>query len=363
MLKKSLPCSVVLLLVVFATGCSVYDPSLVNRGDSSVSPSFQPPARPDVDDEPDMPEMVFALRDVRLDQRGGDWRGIGFDLDHLNTVEPARATTCNPPSGSLPPVDGNEGRDNVFGETLSPTVLNVLPDLQRDARAAQDFGTGVILVIISGYDGTENDPHVDVSLAVSVYGTTLTDYPNVELVDGVPRVDTRAADEPVWEGTDYFWAREDNFSGGDPKLPRIHDDDAYVSGGYLVVNVPALAEFPFPGQEIGILAKLTETILVGKIGNNRMQLQDVTLAGRWGLLDLRETVNALAACPGIDDSGEAVSILNRLLNDIADVRAHPPSAGPAADCNALSIGITLQGTRANIGGLAPGPSLDTICPP
>ncbi|MBW2462521.1 MAG: hypothetical protein JRH11_12805 [Deltaproteobacteria bacterium] len=351
-------CSVV---VVLAAACSVYDPSLVIPDDGGVvATGFQPPARPDISDGTDMAEIAFALRDVQLDQNDGRWRRIGFDLDGVTTGEPDRETSCVPPSGASPPTDGDQGRDNVFGESLFPTVKLAVEGLEASSRARQAEGVGSVLVRINGYNGAANDPRVDVTLAVTVFGTTAADNDGVVLdVAGIPRVAGRIADFPAWDGTDFFYARDDNFIGGDVDRPSIRDNNAYVANGFLVARIPARTDFIFPGEEIGVLARLTGGILVGRLGGDRQELQDVTIAGRWGIGDLLTTAASVGACPGAGDT----TIFTNLLDTIADVRSEPGSGGPGVECDAISTAIVFQGFRANFGGAVPGPSLSDACAP
>ncbi len=346
--------------LVLGMGCKVYDPSLVDSGTSGAC-GVVPPPRPVNNDDTNIGEVGFALKQVQLDQ-GPRWRNIGYDLDGVCTTAPELESPCMPPSGRAAPEDGDQGRDNVFGQSIYPTVRIAVGDLEASSQAYMENGQGGIFLRIHEYNGLDNDDRVIVTMSVTVFGTTAEAAPSVTFAtDGTPMVPPMGdyPPPPAWTsaGTDVFWGRTDNFVGGDQANPLIFDDNAYVADGLLVARLPDRSDVIFPGMDAGVRARLTGAVLVGRISEDLTQLQDVTVAGRWALTDLLDTAASVGACPG----SENLNTLTNLLNDVADVRSMAGTGGPGVSCNAISLGVVFQGYLARWGGITDGPPLANAC--
>ena len=106
-------------LCVFGTlgllGCNVFDPSLVEGEVDLGEPTDlstpevdmrsldglrKVPSRPSGEDGGSIEPVLFALRDVMLNQDGDRWREIGLDLDDLDTQLPDVEVECVPPDDS-----------------------------------------------------------------------------------------------------------------------------------------------------------------------------------------------------------------------------------------------------------------------
>ncbi|MCB9598305.1 MAG: hypothetical protein H6719_36665 [Sandaracinaceae bacterium] len=358
---------VALAALVVATGCQVYDASLVDAGVDGGGPidggecnNRVAPARPTTADGPDGEEILFGLRRVILAQdEGGLWEGIGLDLDGHCTREPDYATECRPPRRTRPPVDGDDGIDNVFGAELFPLVDLAVMGLETTARAAQEEGK-LPVVRIRGWNGMDNDPSVDVAITNAIY--------MVPEVAGAPHPHTvNAAFEPVdmgvrvpppvWDGTDYGYFRETTFLDGNPDQPTIRDDSAYVVNRYVVARLPERVEILFPAQEVGVLVRLTDATAIGRISEDGSTLEEATVSGRWSILDLLSTAENVGICRDSD----SYDILSGQLDTIADVRSRAGSGGAGALCDAISLGVVFTGSRLQWGGLTPGPEVRNVC--
>jgi hypothetical protein len=370
----------VALLLVLAGGCQVYDSSLVRQDAGPMrqdaGPMRQdagpvsgecvgrvPSARPDVVDGDSVPEVLFGLRDVVLNQEAGDeWADIGFNIDGLCTARPDYASECRPvQEGTRPRTDGNEGIDNVFGAELFPLVAASVPGLEETARAAQRGGVGLPILRIRNWNGTPNDPRVDVAITQAVFTVPaeadgspreirVNDF-SPELLDGSP------APPPAWDGNDHTYVREDTFFAADPDQPLVSDDNAYVVDNRIVVNLPDRVELLFPADGVGVVVRLTGAIAVGRISDDRTRIENVVVAGRWSALDLLRTAENVGVCMG---TGE-YSVLRFRLDAIMDVRSAVGSGGPEVECDAVSIGVPFTGYRLQWGGLTPGRTLQSVC--
>jgi hypothetical protein len=361
-----------LLGVTLAPACAVYDPKLVERDAGGMDApedagpamgSRQPPERPSTpDDGVDIGEVAFGLREVVLDQPGGLWRTIGFDLDRRYTTD-ATNTECTPPARVAPPVDGEEGIDNVFGASLYPLVELTVPGLEATARAAQEAGNGLPVLRIRRWNGTNEDSRIDAVVTTTVFTTSAEgagpDIPPIVEIRG-PR-DVRIAGEPApapaWDGEDWAWVRSDSYVGGDLSRPLIRDDNAYVVDGHVVMRLPAGIDILFPADDTGVLVRLTQAVAVGRIDQDG-NLENVVVAGRWSIVDLLSTAENVGICRGTPQ----YNILEGQLNRIADVRREPPRPGdPVLECDALSLGVTFRGTRIRIAGLTDGAPVLNQC--
>jgi len=358
--------SALVAFLVLGAGCQVYDASLV-EGDAG-SPEYEPadpPARPaDPDDGEDVGELVFVVRDVLFEQDGDLWQTIGYDLDGRLTEAPGYDVECRPPHApSRPETDGEGGIDNSFGHHLFPLVEVTTPGLQMVSRAYQERGVGAIALVVRGWNGADDDARVDVTAAVTMFATPgmagQTDPPEVVQTPEGPETSTgEPLPEPVWDGDDWVWLRDDNFFDGDLERPFIYDDNAYVSGGTLVFRLPDRTDFVFPGDEIGLLVRLTGAVASARIAGGGERLEDIVLAGRWPTLDLLDTAEAVGVCPGSSE----YDILSRQLERVADVRARVGTGGPDVSCDAVSIGLRFEGgDRARLAGLAEGRPVPNAC--
>lgn len=347
-----------------AAGCIVYDPALVERdagidvfGEIDAPPvgSRQPPPRPPgPDDGTDIGEVAFGLRMVVLQQRGGAWMDIGYDLDHRHTVPPDNDSECRTPSGGAPPADGNDGIDNVFGAQLYPIVEASVPGLEEAARGAFEVGLGLPVLRITGWNGEPNDPRIHVVITTTVVTTSAQGPadgpPMIEVVrPGEVRIDSMPPPAPRWDGNDWAWVRSDSYVGGDLSRPQIEDDNGYVANGTIVARLPTGLDitFLFPGMGLGVLVRLSDAIATGQLDANG-NLDPVVVAGRWSLADLLSAAEHVGICRGTPQ----YRIFEDQLNRIADVRREPTRPGdPVLDCNAVSLGVTFLGTRFRVAGL------------
>ena len=356
--------------------CNVIDPGLirtdgatVDARDASVDATDvgvdaptglrKVPRRPEVADRPDVEtDMTIALRDVVLNQNGLRWRNIGLDLDDLDTQTVADPVECIPPNEDAEiELDGEQGIDNAFGDKLYPIVALALPNLQRDARVNQEAGLGTIVLKMTRWNGTADDPRVDVFLTQSAAGTTAD--PATVTFDGFdPMVGASPAPLPAWEGADYWIARDETFFMRDFDQPLIRDDNAYINDGTIVMRLPDRIDILFfVGSEQGVRVRLTDAYAFGQFNEDFTRLEPATVAGRWSIIDLLETGENIDICIG---SVERMIIENQ-LDTIADVRSVPGSGGPGVACDAISVGVSFTGIRGQWGGLGPSRPLPNPC--
>jgi hypothetical protein len=381
------------LVLAFLPACQVFDPDLLPPSDEVETDSGPgpvpscgrtPPARPDESDPGEtMPPMIFAMRDVVLEQSGPgrSWREIGYDLDCYNTRVVTDAVEdgheCVPPTvlAGMPeggftieeppnvPLDGSEGIDNVFGDVffnfvdrtvIQAGLLEEGQTFEGEARAAQLAGKGTLLVGVEGWNGQANDRNMTAWIAQAAGGTPCDYVGSVEFNEAFELVCTEitgectevgeAAPPPAWEGNDCWWIREDAFvTNSTPPEMKIQDTTAYMADGVAVVRIPPREELLFFAGTVGARVLLTNavtTAVVEGIGGDPSDLRLVNniVAGRWATNDLTQSGRHVGVCPG-----PTQRVLTDQLDGIADVRSDPNDPhGLDLECNAISMGVRFE---------------------
>ena len=359
-----LPC--LLLAIWLTSGCRAFDESLLDAGAPDAAGGgcelARPPDRPTISDGADVDELIFAIKDVVLDQRDNRWRAIGYDLDGLCSDEPDPVVECLPPAVSGPPeIDGERGIDNTFGHNLVPILLAARSDFQTRATSGQNQGLGALLLIVRGWNGERDDPRVEGILSQTVFGSAeavAEPIDEIDVSDGMLRINGELRPIPRWDGDDHFWVRSDGFLEGDISQPRLRDDNAYVADGTIVLRLPDRFPLVLGGDQTGVEFVLSDVVFTAELSADGRRIESAVLAGRWAIFDILAAIELAAICPGSSD----YFTLMRLLDLAADIRGVPGTGGPRATCNAISLGLLFEvGAVATIDGLRDGFELPSPC--
>ncbi|MEM9072535.1 MAG: hypothetical protein AAGE52_28770 [Myxococcota bacterium] len=326
----------------------MFDAAVEDTGvpDTSMPPDTGPvicgtsiPERPDVLDEVDTATRTYALRDIVIDQRGTVWEELGWNLDGRCTVAVTDEPECLPPEGDFPPLDGSGGVDNVFGERVLGTLADLNPTFQPNAR--QEMAEGDTIVIrLKDWNGTDNDPNVEVLAAAGVEHVRL---------DGNPL--------PQWDGNDRWNVATTSFSGGNPDRPLIVDNNAYVVNRRLVARIPDRQPLVIPWIDSNnFQLRITDGRITARISNDGNALENLSITGRYGDIDLADAWTRAGLCEG----GSIRGLLDRELGEDLDVRSIPGSGGPGVECNAMSLAIGFTGFLALYGEVVEPPPEDPV---
>jgi hypothetical protein len=328
-------------------GCRAFDAGLLDgstRSDAGACGRV-PPARVNTVDDPSGERLTFVLGDPVLDQRDDRWATIGFDLDGLCSDGTEMSVRCRAPSSSAPPsTDGEEGIDNAFGDSILPLIIVARPDFEERAVTGYRRGLGAFVVRLDDWNGEPDDPAVRVAIVQTIFGSG-------DMLDVVGEIEIGADSlvvggvthpYPQWDGDDYFWGRPDNFLLGDLESPRIVDEEAYVAGGTLVVELPGRTPLILGGNETDVLITLIDAVLTVELDPEGPSTGRAVLAGRWAIADILAALAPAGVCEGTDDYAS----FERLLQLAADTYATAGAAGP---CDAISVGLEFEpGVTANL---------------
>lgn len=339
---KSTWTSLLIALLLSSPACSVYDADLVETGLASI-PDRPPPSTSSSSDDV---EAIFAFRNISLDQSGERWRRFGLDLDGMNTTSISDAAECVAPNGN-PPLDGDKGIDNAFGQYVLPTVVSLIPCLEDNIALNQGRGRGTVLLRLRQWNGMPNDSKVDVSVVSAVDGTSLDDVSGLVWggADGSTLMlsdPPQEAPDPGWDGDDYFFVDPSSLVAGNLERPEVWKADAYISEGRIVLPLDTAATFVFltgPGS----FSITLNGFLIADISEDGQILEKGMIAGRFPAGELVATLKPLGICN--DAFRESVV---GLLTDNMDLRVDPDLGSPEDDCSASGVAFTFQGIRARI---------------
>jgi hypothetical protein len=338
-----------LVALVLLSACEAFDASLLDASidAAGVCNPKRPPPAPGPSGA-DGPEIVFALRDVTFEQAAPF--DLAYDLDGLCSAEPDRTSECTAPSGSDFEPDGPDGTDNVVGRVVIPSIVVFHGPVDVPLREQQALGLGTILLRVRGWNGEDDDDRVSVAFAGGAFGTP-------PLMDGsAPPLPPPGMlpPPPVWDGRDYFWAKDADF-GGDPETPRYSDDAAYVIDRVLVARPPDGASFVLVSSDASLEVVLSGALFTATIDPGGTGLSSAILAGRWRGTDVVRTMSSYGICDGTMEGDRILALLE--MN--ADLLAAP---GMGGECTSLSAGIGFTGVRVSWAGLASPPAPPIGCP-
>ena len=354
-----------LCALLFALGCSVYDPSLIRSGESTDVPS-RPPASTSSQDDSD--SVVFALNEIFLRQTPEMAARIGIDLDATVTTGRDDAT-CEPrlEDGQVvgqAVVDGDNGIDNSIGAALLPTTGSALPCLEDNLALTQGRGVGTILLWVKDWNGLADDASVTAMLTTAVDGTNEdpslvgfdeSDPVNLAYVSGNPNVEVP---DPGWDNQDSWFLdpvdfEKDEFGAPSLDLPKAEQVDAYVSSGRLVVPLLPGTEFKLIAGDGSVASDGAMTVTVnggfmmGDLTEDLEELGHGLFTGRFSIEKLGE------ATPDIGVCSINATVIESLFGQYADIQSSPEMDGTGAECDAFSLGVTFTGVAGRIAGLAP----------
>ena len=360
------------------SACAIYDRSLLlpvtsekddsgaadgSAADSSVGDSaasdagcqlLQPPPPPATEDGTDNVDVTFAMSAFRLVP--GGTASVNHPRAPLPMDIDQRCTCPGPPSCTSPAgkqsCDADGGGDDATGDmwatfaSLSPSQFN------DDAlNAGLRLGYNGLLVRLRQYNGGKNDTQV-----------TLIGYESA----GTVGVENKMAAIPRYDGTDVWTVDPASLVGGSGVdagagcegndticLPLIYDTKAYVSNGVVVghISVPVTAG----GASTKLRVALTDVVLVAPLiaDGKSYRVDEGQFAGRWALPDFLDTLQSVPdpvdGMQGLCGASPTYANVKQIACDKRDVMSAQIKDNMGAQCNALSITVSMSAVQAHLG--------------
>ena len=275
-----------------------------------------------------------------LDQSGDLWRDIGWDLDGVDTDSLGAFHPCTPPGAPAPPLDGNEGVDNAFGDSILSQIVMFNSAFEANARQEMEQGEA-ILIVLRNWNGEDDDPQVDATMIQAL---------------GVNRADSNPL--PQWDGDDRWIQADTSFVGGDPDTPQIANDNAYVRNRMLVFQMPDRRAITLPWvNDNRFDLYLIDARITATISADGTRLERVWLTGRYPQVELAAAWEIAGLCPGTVSR----TLIDNLLLEELDIRDPVGSGtGPSVECNAISLALELTGYLAQLDTIASPPPPEPV---
>lgn len=367
------------LLLVW--GCGIYDSSLllpappdaalpVDAGPEADAGAdagsgcelAQWPRRPPNDDVPGggTIEIINAVRsvDYGLDREGGVPRDFGFDLDGVCTCPlPDFVESCRVPADKEPHCDLADGRDNSVAGLLQTFTKFSSAFSQTSINDDLESGHYGLLLRIRSYNGTANDPSVEIAAFNSAGNEGAED-------GGTPA-------RPRNDGTDEWTLVPESLKGGigPPFQPVYVDVNAYVSNYRLVATI----DFPLTLGSIGgkatVTVDLKASVVVGTLvaEGSSFRIDDGTVSGRWPVARLLTSLEVLPD-PGdptkfLCGDSPSYAAVKELVCSGQDIVSDVKQDNTGAPCDAVSISIGFTSGPARLGKVVAPPPTVKPCGP
>lgn len=310
-----------------APGCS----SKTDDTTPSVSAGAQPPKRPTATAKG--PTVWYAVNALKLGlTRKADgqpdanaWKDYGYDLDSRSTTTTDSKTSvnsCKRREGSPTNVlqDGNQGRDNNFGQHVMSVIKSLKADAEDAVTAAVKDGSFTLLMKIENFTTGDN-----ANSPASVY--VANDFKDKM---GTP---TFAAGETGWKIVDA--SLTDGKTIGTPKLTF---PTGYIANGYWVSGDFGTGRINLNISLSG--ADISLPIDSGVISFKVADGTDGTIAGAMNIKALEEALSPVAKrfgiCPGNATYEQVISTLTQSADLVSGA---PGLQDTTKTCDAISIAL------------------------
>jgi hypothetical protein len=303
-----------LVLLRLAAGC----------GSTATNASIPglPPARPAGPTAQAGEPRTFAINSVQMG-KDAVWKQLGYNLDGKTSAKGAK-DVCKPAANAPQGLhaDGNDGRDNAFGQFIVPLLLQASAGAEDSLNQALAGGTFTIMVQATGLPA---DGQSATNIQASV-------WPGAEN-SGDPTRFTKAADWPI---TPALLTDGTTIAGGS----KVRFTSAYTANGIFVSstssdNKTIALDLNISGQPLNLV--IQRAILTHRVVG--ATATDGVIAGVIRTSDLVDSVKKIA--PQLSPLACSDAILSSIVDVVtgaADVRIDG-SVDPALGCDAVSIGL------------------------
>ncbi|MBW2524464.1 MAG: hypothetical protein JRI23_09825 [Deltaproteobacteria bacterium] len=325
-----------------------------------------PPASAD----PGTNSVDFVVAARSFDFGNGDLSegpAVGYDLDNLCSCQGQDFSCREPAWATADHCDGPGGRDNAIAQLFHQ--IGMFDDDFTSAHYTEsaELGRNTILIRVRNYNGRANDDQITVSV-----------HPSQGL-DEEPCLATGTV--PAWDGTDPWPIHANSLevepgtggsgagggpacgnNGYDPDAARYVDDNAYVTEGVMVANLPRLS-LAFIADSEPIPVELVAGFVTGRLEQQGTQwyVREGLVVGRWEVTEFFRMIGNTSDGGPLCTNHDLYPLLKSAACQFPDIAAQ--LSGPTTPCDAYSFGMAFEGHPALFGSVLPPVSTESPCAP
>jgi hypothetical protein len=311
-------------------------------------------------------DVVFAFKAMRVDTvtaDAGAAAAVGFDLDSRCTCPEPKS--CLSRDASTAQCDGPNGRDNALARVFN-TLNDFIPQFEGGFLNTRiQNGAYTVLVLLSQWNGTRDDP----SVLVTILGSQSLD----KNADG-----GSGRSDPAFDGTDVWTLDPSSLEMGDDRIGKDCRDEnslcipspsrvargtegaAFVRDGKLVahfgsapiVTRTALGRFTFDFDDLTLVADIIGAGTTGSPSDGGVDVRlEGELIGRWpddralhAIGDLESILEAgLRQC---QVASTEYAVAKASYCEAADLPRESAGATTTSPCRTVSSAISFVAPRA-----------------
>jgi hypothetical protein len=349
------------------------DGALADASDAATCKLATVPARNVTTEVGGTQELVFVVKAIDLGE-GKESDGtptylkLGLDQDGSCRTEGGPRSCTNPAPAASILADGIEGRDDGLGRMIADVKDHFGQEVVKSSIVNEDVAQGRVapqaLFRIRGYDGLQDDNHVDVDWFLPL---PLPARGGADADSGADADAAMQSGVPAWDESDHWPVLPDTFvpvdsdSGAALRRTSI---DGYVSNYRLVARFPENIPFRF----WYFVAPLRSPTLTAEIFpdtvSHQFRLENGMIAGVALMSDFLAQIPIMSIQLPL---GMPLCRDNPLYGTIHDWMCSFSDAktqGSAGDiCDAISMGYAFDASRATLGPTVQPPAPAALCAP
>jgi hypothetical protein len=320
-------------------------------------------------------DLTFAMRTVDLgDVPGTDgvpgFRRLGYDLDGRCTSA-GDPPTCTNALRAGAADDGIDGVDDSLGDMISNIVVKFGQVIITSALVNDEVKSGVLpptsILRITGYDGLQDDNHVDVEwlFPVNTAGGDAGDDAASDAASAAP---------PTWDGTDMWPVQPNTFvqpaspdgtvAGG--AVVERKSIDAWVSNYRLVAKFPDGIPFRFWHFTAGLYNAVIAADIFPNTATRQFELRKGVISGKTSMHDVFALIpimtKQLPASFALCTDSPLYPPIRDWMCGYADLVSDPGDAA-LPKCDLLSVAMGFETSAAIVGPTMDEPPPAKLCPP
>jgi hypothetical protein len=291
--------------------------------------------------------LYFGDTDWLGNSSTAGWKEIGLNLDGwVSTATSTQHCTLFPGSVSaILKTDGTAGRDNSFGSNVLPLVHSLRADWSAEVNEGIANGAFTWLFHMEAFSPT---------------------LPSQNGIRGALYAGAPMTTHPLWDGSDVWPIAYSSVANGDPSVPNVRFESAYVVSNVWVSGpstIPIPLELPFEDSALSLRIHRAQVVAEVRQTPGGLALVEGVFGG---VLHVEEVIEAFlrilqAMDPALCQTATFDTIADafRRMCDILEDGTQDPSR----PCEAISIGLGFHASPAHLGSVGAPQPPPSSCPP